>query len=378
MAPGTSTRVYAPDHVDPPGKVLEEYLEAWHMSAREFSRRCGRSSKLIVEIIAGKAPIEPETALQFERVLDMPADIWLQHEANYRLHLARVEEAKRWSEELWADYFPTSEMIQRSAIPASKDKPHLIRNLLKFFGVGSINACNERFAELSTTVAYRHSPSFKSDDAPLHVWLRLGEIKAEKISCADYDKATFLKALKKIRALTHEPLEVAVEEMTKYCADAGVAFVIVKPMQKTALSGASRWLTPRKALIQQTLRFRKNDQFWFTFFHEAAHILLHSRKSVFIDDFDNIDQNKPAEIEANNWSADFLIPRVEREEFIVQFDRTEEHIRTFAREQGIHPGIVVGQLQKAKEIGYNTFSDLIERYDQALVDDLSQRVFKVK
>lgn len=373
MASDASMYCYAPDVVDPPGKLLEEYLQGLKMSAREFGRRCGRSSKLIVEILSGKAPIEPETALQFERVLDMPADIWLQYEANYRLHLARIEEAKRWAEEDWADQFPIQEMTSRGAVPASKDRSDRTQHILKFFGVGSISACNERFAELSATASYRHSPSFKSEDAPLNVWLRLGELKAEKIECKDYDRTAFIKALKKIRTLTHEPIEQAVEQITKYCAEAGVAFVIVKQLHKTALSGVSRWLTPRKALIQQTLRFRKNDHFWFTFFHEAAHILLHSRKTVFIDDKDKTDQTDAAETEANNWSADFLIPKTEREEFLVMFDGSEDHLLTFAREQGIHPGIVVGQLQRV--IGYNKLTQHVERYPQSVVDELSQRVF---
>lgn len=376
MASDVPMHCYVPDVVDPPGKLLEEYLQELKMSAREFGRRCGRSSKLIVEILSGKAPIEPETALQFERVLDMPADVWLQYEANYRLHLARVEEAKRWAEEEWADQFPIHEMTARGALPASRDRSDRTQHVLKFFGVGSIHACNDRFSELSATASYRHSPTFKSEDAPLYVWLRMGELKAEKIECKHYDRAAFLKALKKIKTLTHEPLEKAAEEITKYCAEAGVAFVIVKAMQKTAVSGVSRWLTPRKALIQQTLRHRKNDHFWFTFFHEAAHILHHSRKTVFID-MDKTDQNDTAEAEANDWAADFLIPRAERQDFLVAFDGSEDHVLTFAREQGIHPGIVVGQLQKAHVIKYAKFSDLIEHYPQSIVDELSQRVFAV-
>lgn len=343
------------------------------MSAREFSRRCGRSSKLIVEILAGKAPIEPETALQFERVLDMPADVWLNFEANYRLHLARQQELKHWAEQQWANQFPIAEMVHRGAIPASKNRGDLTQYLLKFFGVGSIDAYKERFSELAAAVSYRHSPSFESDHAPLHVWMRMGEIEAEKIECADFDKSAFSKALKKIRALTHEPLDVAVKETTKYCADAGVAFVIVKPLPKTALSGISRWLTPRRALIQQTLRHRRNDHFWFTFFHECAHILLHSRKTLFIDDLEMTDQNNEMETQANNWAADFLIPRAEREEFLIHFDGSEEHVRTFAREQGIHPGIVVGQLQNAKVIGYNKFQGLFEKWDPAFIEDLANR-----
>ena len=80
---------YRPNYAVPPGWVLEEHLEVEGISQAEFARRCGRSPKLISEIIAGKAPVEPATARQFERVLGLTAGIWLGIEADYRLHMAR-------------------------------------------------------------------------------------------------------------------------------------------------------------------------------------------------------------------------------------------------------------------------------------------------
>ena len=73
----TATNQYKPDYAVPPGWVLEERLEVQGISHAEFARRCGRSPKLISEIIAGKASLEPETALQFEKVLGVDAGIWL-------------------------------------------------------------------------------------------------------------------------------------------------------------------------------------------------------------------------------------------------------------------------------------------------------------
>src|ERR1700733_8912283 len=86
---------YVPNYAPPPGRLLEEYLESNDISARELARRCGRSPKLITEILSGKAALEPETALQFERVLKTDATIWLNMEAEYRLHLARLAEEQR-------------------------------------------------------------------------------------------------------------------------------------------------------------------------------------------------------------------------------------------------------------------------------------------
>ena len=84
-----ATYIYRPDYAVPPGWVLEEHLKSHSLSPAELARRCGRSAKLISEIIAGKAPVEPKTALQFEKVLGLDASIWLALEARFQLHRAR-------------------------------------------------------------------------------------------------------------------------------------------------------------------------------------------------------------------------------------------------------------------------------------------------
>lgn len=79
---------YRPDYAVPPRWVLDERLDVQGMSHAEFAGRCGRSPKLISEIISGKAPLDPETALQFEKVLGVDAGIWLGIESEYKLHRA--------------------------------------------------------------------------------------------------------------------------------------------------------------------------------------------------------------------------------------------------------------------------------------------------
>ncbi len=352
---------YSPSRGIRPGKLLEEFLEARDMSARELARRCGRSAKLIVEILAGKAPIEPETALQFERVLDMDADLWLGLEAHYRLHLAKANEVERLAvDSEWAARFPAKELEKRGLFTPAQGG-NRVRQLLEFFGAGSVDACRERFNELAA-VSYRHSPSFESHEEALLVWLRLGERAAEELDCAQYSKARFVQELRGIRELTVLSVEEFLPELQKRCARAGVAFALVKPLKGIALSGISRWLSPRKALIQQSLRHKANDHFWFTFFHEAAHLLLHSRKAVFLDGNGYSNAGPAQEEEANEWAANFLVPQAELRKFIIRFDGTPEEVRAFAVEQGIAPGIVVGQLQKRGILAYSQMNGLKDHY----------------
>jgi HTH-type transcriptional regulator / antitoxin HigA len=354
---------YQPNYASSPGEVLLEYLEEHDISARELARRCGRSPKLMAEILSARAALEPETALQLEHVLGVPASMWLGMEAEYRLHLARIEDddaLAKWKD--WAEHFPLDELEKRGLLPRAKDPADRVRSLLRFFGVGSVSACQDKFDEMMD-VAFRHSPAFESNREALLAWLRIGELLAEKIECADYDRAVFVESLKYIRSLTVLPINRFLPEITERCARAGVAFVVERPLSNVALSGISRWRRPNKPLIQQTLRHLSNDHFWFTFFHECAHLLLHSRKSVFIDGKGFGNATEREEQEANEWAANFLVPQNAMTRFITRFNYRISEVIEFAKEQGVAPGIVVGQLQHRKVLKFNQMNQLRERFE---------------
>lgn len=355
---------YEPDYAAPPGYLIQEHLDLLDISGRELARRCGRSAKLIAEIIAGKAPMEPDTALQLERVLETPASILLGMEANYRLHLARIKERITLARDIpWARAFPLTELNKRNLLALSPDAATQVREVLTFFGCASVVACRDRFDELLGAAAFRHSPSFESDQAALLAWLRIGDHRAEAVAdIEDFDRATFLKALRKIRGLTLQPPEQFLPTITRLCAAAGVVFVLERALPKVALSGVSRWLSPRRALIQLTARHLANDHFWFTFFHECAHLLLHSRKKIFLEGKDAKNLDAELEAQANDWASNFLIPSEALTRFITRFTYQEPEVRDFAAEYQIAPGVVVGQLQHRKVLEYSQMNHLKQRY----------------
>ncbi len=359
MTTSDTPQTFNPDYAAPPGDLLQEYLEHLGISSRELARRCGRSGKLIAEIVSGKAALEPVTALQLERVLDVPASVWSNMEAAYQLHQARTAESEDFAaRHAWARAFPLGDLAERGHLTRKTDKADQVKEVLKFFGVGSVKACEDRIDEL-LQVDYRTSPSFDNDQWSLAAWLRIGERRAADIDCAEYDRDAFLAALKVIRTLTCGSIPDALPLVQAKCAAAGVAFVMEPPLPKVRVSGVSRWLTPRKGLIQQSFRYRSNDHFWFTFFHECAHLLLHSRKFIFIDMPKGAGSAGPKEeAEANTWAADFLIPSTAMRAFCMKFTGTEAEVRSFAKSLGIAPGIVVGQLQHNKIIPYTALNGL--------------------
>ncbi len=349
----TEAGTYQPDYAVPPAYLLEEYLQARGFSQAEFARRCGRSPKLISEILASKAPIEPRTAIEFERVLGLDASIWLGMESDYRLYVAREAEAStQAAESTWARAFPVKVLARRGYIPQADSWSDTVSNLLAFFNVASVDAWNAK--HLTEQATYRHSPSFESRPEALATWLRLGEIEAENQDCADYSRKALVAALQDIRSFTVEDPEEALAEARRRCNDAGVALARVDPLPHTALSGATWWLSPRKPVIALSLRHQTDDHLWFSFFHEAAHILLHSKKQVFVEgDRSRLaggrsgtrDPHQEQEDEANRWAADFLTPLKPWRQFVAGFRGSKVEVREFAEHLAIAPGIIVGRLQ---------------------------------
>jgi HTH-type transcriptional regulator / antitoxin HigA len=353
---------FEPDFISPPGETLTDVLEERGMSQAELAERTGLSRKTVNEIIKGKAPISPETALHLERVFGIPARFWNAREHQYREALARLEEADELRRHAaWIDAFPYREMAALGFVPPvdGRVKDALERRgraLLDFFGVAAPEQWREVW--LRPGVAFRMSLSFASHPEPVSAWLRYGQKTAlEEIRTEPYDARTFRCILQEMRGLTTEPPEVFCDRLIAACAAAGVAVVLTPQLPKAHISGATQWLRPDLALIQLSFRYKTNDHFWFTFFHEAAHILLHGKKEVFLEDSDNHGL-KGKEDEANRWAANFLVPEPRLNSFIARGDRSREAIVAFAREVGIAPGIVVGQLQHRGFIPYSSHNGL--------------------
>ncbi len=347
------THQYRPDYAVAPGAVLGERLEAHGISHAEFARRCGRSAKLISEIISGKAPVEPCTALQFEKVLGVDAGIWLGIETDYQLHRAREAETKEAEASVsWAKTVPFKELVKRGLIEKPSSDSDAVSKLLAFFGVGSVEAWRMKYEPMN--VAYRHSSSFASDGTALAAWLRLGELKAEQQECADYDKARFKRALREIRGLTRTPVVRALRQAQQLCNAAGVVLALIKPFPGTVLGGAAWWLTPRKAVIALSARHKTDDHLWFSLFHEAAHVRLHSKKDIFIDGTEASEETADIESEADQWASNFLIPRGDWKQFVTSRPLGGTAVRRFADEQEIAPGIIIGRLQHEGRLPWQT------------------------
>jgi len=332
---------YAPDVVSPPGETLQEILESRGMSQAELAERTGRPKKTINEIVKGKAAITPETAIQLERVLGIPAEFWNNRERQYRESLARQEQHQylaRSSE--WVDLFPWSAMEKRGWVTSQKGKAERAEQLLAYFAVASPDAWTEVWR--SVAPAFKRSQAFQSNFAALAAWLRRGEILASRLETLPFDSQRLQQLLPRARELTRETQFT--ETLVRDCAACGVALVFVPELPGTHVWGATRWLSPSRALIQLSLRYKTDDHFWFTFFHECGHVLLHGKRDVFVESEEfSLDEAKEAE--ANSLARNVLIPETALKSFLRRRVFAGTAIRQFAFQIGVAPGIVVGRLQ---------------------------------
>lgn len=351
---------YMPDVVSAPGETLLEMLAERGMSQAELAERTGRPKKTINEIIKGKATITPATSLQLERVLGAPARFWNEREQHYRESLARQAERNSLEGQVdWLNQFPIKAMVDLGWLKAADDSIELLGEVLNFFGIAAPTQWQRVWLEPG--VAFRQSPVFESDPFAVSAWLRKGEIEAQELDCANYDPEYFMDALHAVRALTTQAPKVFQPETVRLCAEAGVAVAFVPELPKVRASGATRWLTANKAMMQVNLRHKTDDHFWFTFFHEAGHIVKHGKRDIFVEDGDSPDAK---EAEANDFAADFLIPPAEYR----RFTRRERHyskaeILDFARQLKIAPGIVVGRLQHDGKLPVQNCNDVKQHFE---------------
>jgi HTH-type transcriptional regulator/antitoxin HigA len=342
-----TTRPFTPEWVSSPGDAISEFLEERDWTQAKLAERLGYTTKHISLLINGKAPVNEETALKLERVLGSTAAFWLRYEAQYRAALARKEEETCLTEWIsWLDQLPIKELMNQGVIPKcnliAKNKPGVVKNLLQFFGVASPEDWQKCYPSME--VSFRRTRKEQTDVGAISAWLRLGEIAAEKLDCPKYSKPKFEKVVREIRTLTILPAKEFAPQMQKLCEECGVVVVLVPSIKGAHVSGVARWLNPHKALIQLSLYGKTNDRFWFNFFHEAAHILLHNKENIFLDEWDSGESlESQLEQEADQWARNFLIPS-EHEEKLVAL-KSKNDVVDFAKYLGIHPGIIVGRLQ---------------------------------
>lgn len=349
--------------ISPPGDTIQETIEIMGMSQAELAERMGRPREKINDIIKGREPISTVTSFQLEKVLSIPAGFWLNREKEYRKKLYELEEQETLEQcSDWLQKFPVKDMRKLGLLSDTNEKYVLVNSMLQFFGVASPDEWERIYIDKEISVSFRISLANTQSPHAISAWLRMGELQTKEIEMAGFDKKKFKEMLFEIKELAYcMPKDFALQ-LQKKCALCGVALVYTPPLPKAPISGATRWFH-NKPLIQLSGRFKTNDHFWFTFFHEAAHILLHGKKDIFLENVEgtNVDQEK--EEEANAFASKILLPDIELDEIIDAFPITEEKINIFANKFRTPTGVIIGRLQYLKLIPYSSGNGFRQKID---------------
>jgi len=330
-----------PAEVFPPGDFLKEELDARGWTQVEFAEIIERDTRLVSEVISGKRMITPETAVVFSKALGTTPELWMNLESQFQLSKVRSNgDASITRKAELHSRFPVREMIKRGWIEASKNVEVLESQILRFFGIASIE-------ESPSFMHAAKKQSYEDTSIQQLAWLCRARNLALAAPVQKFSDAKLPDVL--IELKEHTEFVDGARQVPSILFKAGIRFVIVEGLPSCKIDGACFWLDKSSPVIAMSLRFDRIDNFWHTLFHELDHVKHKEGMATPIIDIDilNNEEKPPHEIRANEAAADNLVSKKELEGFIARVNPlfSDEAITGFARRLRIHPGIVVGQLQ---------------------------------
>jgi HTH-type transcriptional regulator/antitoxin HigA len=353
----------APAEVFPPGEFIREELDARGWTQDDLAQIMGRPVRLVNELVNAKKQITPDTARGLAEAFGTDALYWMNLDSAYRLSNAAPVDAAVSRRAMLYAAFPVREMTKRGWIVASQNMDVTEYNVTQFFGVKSVSE-KPSFAHAAKATQY-------DERTPIQwAWLFRAKQLSEAVAASPYDEGSLRRAVTKLKAL-----RVAAEEIRQVpaiLAEAGVRFVIVEFLPGSKIDGAAFWLDENSPVIALSLRFDRIDNFWFVLRHEIEHVLNRDGLVVDVELSEQLERNDkfpPEEVKANEAAAEFCVTKAELDNFIsrVRPLYSEQRVMLFARRIGVHPGIVVGQLHRRKEVPYSHLNRLMAKVRDVIV-----------
>ena len=357
----TKRNEYVPQTVTHPGVTLKEKLVELGMSQKEFAVRTGKPEQTIVKVIDGKSALTPDMAVKFESGLGIPATFWLNRQPHYDEAVARLKRSESLAEAAdWVRKFPWKEMAGFGWLPEKRSDEENVEALLSFFSMSSPKAWEEFYLSQKLKVSFRISLAHYGEPYAMSAWLRQGELQAKNLEAPAFDRNGFFEALGAIKKVMAEHPDDYFSQLQRFCLDAGVKVVHTPCLPKAPIHGSTRWLHDNTPLIQLSARYKQNDRFWFTFFHETGHILLHGKKHIAIESAQHEAAKDEKEIEADDFAVQWTFSEEEEQEVLRHGPLTEQDIIGFARKFGTHPAMIIGRFQHKQLLPYSVGRQFIE------------------
>lgn len=361
----STTYLYNPNYAIHPGETLREKLEELQMRPNEFAIRTGKPTKTISNILNAKSSITPEMAVQFEKVLSIPAIFWIKKQANYNEFIAK----EKYKQDInaakdWVNLFPYNHMANLGIVKDTKIVNEKIEELFNFFDIAKHTAWENIYFNQKTPIYFRISLKHKKNPYSLSVLLQLGKLEAKKIEAPIYNKTLLKTIIPQLKTLMIESPNDFLQKIQILCLKAGVKVIYTPIIKNTVTNGVVRWID-NNPVIQMTDLYKKYDVFWFSLFHEIGHIILHAnKKNIFLEESQAIEKSKE-EKEADKFAIEILLPSkkyCEIESVLLLEKNILSIISDLAKHYDTHQDIILGRfLLKNKQNKYKYLFSKIKK-----------------
>lgn len=349
-----------PDWVSPPGHTIISLLEQNELTLEDFAKRIGHTKSITQKLLDGQHAIDVELARQLSNVFGASENFWMAREHDYRASIEEPEQVRVTSFEDLIRTLPLADMKKFGWIKNVSSHEDKVAESMNFFGVSTIAQWQGRYDNAFRGAAYRRATAYASCEIATTAWLRQGEVETQADEVSEWSPEQLKRELEGFRRLTwYKSPSLFLPKLKEGLARAGVKFTIVRAPKGCSASGAVRILADYTPHIQLSFRYLSDDQFWFSLFHEIGHLLLHFDKMPILENTELAEEE--CEDEANEFASQVVVPMMHQED-LLGLVASKSLIINFAKKVGIAPGLIVGQLQHARIIGYNQMQHLKRRY----------------
>jgi plasmid maintenance system antidote protein VapI len=357
----TERRAFERDWTSPPSVTISAILKMRAMSPFSLALGMNLEKGKIEKLLANELPIDKDIAERLATTLGGSVNFWEKRQETYVSDIELLQAQKDASElSIWLRNLPVQDMIKFQWIDKKATREQQAQECLEFFGVKTLSEYEARYCNLISQCAFRTSGTYESKKGALIAWLRQGERESYNQRCAPWNPKLLKESIPELRRLSRisEPTKF-LPPLSQICARSGVVLAVVRAPKGCSASGTTRFLSEQRAIMMLSFRYKTDDHFWFSFFHELGHLLLHDKQLVFIEGADKIDDEQ--EKEANVFASNALIPENYKPEL---FTLPNEYklIMRFAKRVGVSPGIVVGQMQHYGILKHSQMNFLKRRY----------------
>jgi plasmid maintenance system antidote protein VapI len=353
---------FQPNWASPPGETILSILRARDIPVYRFSELVGLAEHEALRLLSGKYPIDSDLAKRISAKLGSTPRFWTERERRYQSSLKTLA-LRRPELEQWFRSFPIAKMREMGWISKFANHTEAPFELLDFFAVSTVAQWKDEHVSRLERIKFRTSSTFENGTTATTAWLRRGELVAQEVSSKNWNPEGFRKCLRGLKSLSMEPSPRAfLPRLQTECAKYGVAVVVERCPSGCAASGATLRLESGRGLLLLSARFLSDDHFWFSFFHEAAHLILHGAELRI--EGEGLSGTSTQEAEANQFAQKIILePHGESELKALPINKFA--IARFARRCGVSPGMIVGQLQNKKRLSSGRFNAFKTRYKAA-------------